>query len=100
MELKVLKSKLCWSSLCSKNFIPELVLLLENGSSSQEFYAHLSRKRHLVCKKEKLSDDRNYSIVRNLQNCLLIVPQNEQWLNLWWNQFEHVYGFLRFFVGE
>ena len=34
--------------------ISELVSLLENGSIPQEFYEHLSRKRHLINKKEKL----------------------------------------------
>ena len=46
--------------------IPELVPLLENGSSSQEFDEQLSGKRNLVYKKKKLSDDSRYSMVGNL----------------------------------
>ena len=55
--------------------IPELVPLLENGSSCQEFYERLSRKRHLVYKKEKLSHDSKYSIVGNLRNYLLAATE-------------------------
>lgn len=55
--------------------IPELVPLLENGSSSQEFYERLSRKRNLVYKKEKLSDDNKYSMVGNLRNYVLAATE-------------------------
>lgn len=79
--------------------IPELVPLLENGSSSQEFYAHLSRKRHHVYKKEKLSDDSNYSIVGNLQNYLLTATERAVVETLV-GPVEQVYRFQRLLVGE
>jgi len=79
--------------------IPELVPLLENGSSLQEFYAHLSRKRHHVYKKEKLSDDSNYSIVGNLQNYLLAATERTVVESLV-GPIEQVYRFQRLLVEE
>ncbi|XP_068757460.1 uncharacterized protein [Montipora capricornis] len=79
--------------------IPELVPLLENGSSSQEFYAHLSRKRHLAYKKEKLSDDSNFSIVGNLQNYLLAATERAVVESLV-GPIEQVCRFQRLLVGE
>ena len=79
--------------------IPELVPLLENGSSCQEFYERLSRKRHLVYKKEKLSDDSKYSIVGNLQNYLLAATERAVVESLV-GPIDQVHQFQRLLVGE
>ena len=60
--------------------IPELVPLLENGSSSQEFYERLSRKRNLVYKKK------SFRITANIAwwaicKIMSLPPLNEQCLN-------------------
>ena len=79
--------------------IPELVPLLENGSSCQEFYERLSRKRHLVYKKEKLSDDSKYSI-GGIYKIISLLPQNEQWLNPWWDQLTKFISFRGYLLGS
>ena len=78
---------------------PELVPLLENGSSSQEFYERLSKKQHLVYKKEKLSDNSKYSIVGSLRNYFLL-PLKEQCLNPWLDQLNKYISFRGYFLGS
>lgn len=51
--------------------IPELVPFLQEGSLSKEFYDTLSKKKHLVYKKEKIPGISKCSIVGNLRNYLL-----------------------------
>ena len=70
--------------------IPELVPLLKNSSSSQEFFdAHLSRKRHRVY----------HSIVGNLQNYILAATEQAAVESLV-GPIEQVYRFHRLLVGE
>ena len=79
--------------------IPELVPLLENGSSSQEFYEQLSRKRNLVYRKEKLSDDSKCSMVGNLRNYVLAATERAVLESLV-GPIKQVRQFQRCLVGE
>ena len=79
--------------------IPELIPLLENGSSSQEFYERLSRKRPQVYKKKKLSPDSKFSIVGNFRNYLLTATELAVVESLV-GPVEQVHQFQRLLVGE
>lgn len=79
--------------------IPELLPLFENGSVPQTFYEHLSRKRQLVFKKEKLWCDSMYSIVGNLRDYLLTNTERLVIESLL-GAVRRVYRFQRLLVGE
>ena len=79
--------------------IPELVPLLESGSMSQELYEHLSRKRPLASKKEKLPGTSNCSIVGNLRNYLFTAVERAVVESLT-GPVREAYQFFRLLVGE
>lgn len=79
--------------------IPELVPLLESGSMSQELYEHLSGKRPLASKKEKLPGTSNCSIVGNSQNCLFTAVERAVVESLT-GPVREAYQFFRLLVGE
>ena len=79
--------------------IPELLPLFENGSVPQMFYEHLSRKRQLVFKKEKLWYDSMHSIVGNLRDYLLTNTERLVIESLL-GAVRRVYKFQRLLIGE